>query len=48
MIELGEYAGVVMGSYAASLLLLAAIVALTFWRSRKVKAALEEAEARRG
>jgi heme exporter protein D len=44
--DLGKYAGPVLGSYAASILLLLALVALTVWKGRRVKRALHEAEAR--
>ena len=48
MPELGKYAGAVLGSYAASLLLLTAIVALTLWQARRAKRALREVERRAG
>lgn len=44
--DLGKYAEVVLGAYAVSLVLLIALVGLTFWRSAKVKAALSDIEAR--
>jgi heme exporter protein D len=48
MPELGKYAVAVLGSYAASAVLIAAVVALTFWQRAKVKRALDEVEARQG
>ncbi|MEM7733714.1 MAG: heme exporter protein CcmD [Pseudomonadota bacterium] len=47
MPDLGKYADAVLGAYAVSLLLLAGIVALSLWRSRRVKAELEVLEERR-
>lgn len=44
--DLGKYADVVLGAYAVSLVLLVALVAVTFWRAAKVKAALRDIEAR--
>lgn len=46
MPDLGKYAGTVLGSYAVSIALLAAIIGLSLWRSARVKARLAEAEAR--
>lgn len=46
MPELGKYAGAVLGSWGASLALLAAIVALTVWQGARVRSALARAEAR--
>ena len=37
MPDLGKYAGAVLGSYAAALALILGLVALTLWRSAKVK-----------
>ena len=48
MPELGKYAGSVIGSYAASLALIAALVVLTVWQGRRTRAALREVEARQG
>ena len=48
MPDLGKYADVVLGSYAVSIAALAVLVALTLWRSRRVKAALRVIEARQG
>ncbi|MEM6587263.1 MAG: heme exporter protein CcmD [Pseudomonadota bacterium] len=47
MPDLGRYADAVLGAYAVSLLLIAGIVALSLWRSRRVKAELETLEERR-
>ncbi len=44
--DLGKYAVAVIGAYAATILVLAGIVALTWWRGAKVKRALREVEAR--
>ncbi|WP_370318174.1 heme exporter protein CcmD [Salipiger sp. IMCC34102] len=44
MPELGEYAVYVLTSYAATLVLLAAIVGLSVRRSRRVKRTLQEIE----
>ena len=46
MMELGKYAGAVIGSYAASVALIVALVALSIWKSARVKRALSEVEAR--
>lgn len=46
--DLGKYAGAVLSSYAASILLIAGLVALSLWRSAKVKHALKEIENRQG
>lgn len=48
MPDLGKYAVTVLGAYAASLVLLAAIVLLSLWQARQVKRRLDEAERRRG
>ncbi|WP_102110033.1 heme exporter protein CcmD [Kandeliimicrobium roseum] len=45
MPDLGKYAGTVLGAYAATLLLLAVLVLLTWARGRAVRRRLEEAEA---
>ena len=44
MPELGKYAGEVLSSYAASLVLLAVLVIFSLRASRKAKAALEALE----
>ncbi|MFC3180035.1 heme exporter protein CcmD [Cypionkella sinensis] len=46
MIDLGKYAGAVIGSYAASVALIVVLVALSIWKSARVKRALAEVEAR--
>ena len=46
MPELGKYAVTVLSSYGVTILLVAALVAQTIWRGRKVRRALEEREAR--
>ncbi|MCU0827345.1 MAG: heme exporter protein CcmD [Tabrizicola sp.] len=48
MPDLGKYAFAVIGSYAATALLLVALVALSFWQRARVKRALDEVEARQG
>jgi heme exporter protein D len=47
MVDLGKYADAVLSAYAVSIALIIALVVWTLWRSRKVKAALAEVEARR-
>ncbi|MFK7835460.1 MAG: heme exporter protein CcmD [Sulfitobacter sp.] len=44
MPELGKYAAEVLSAYAASAVLLAALIALTVRRGRAARAALEEIE----
>jgi heme exporter protein D len=46
MPELGKYAFAVLGSYAVTTLLVAALVGLSLWQSARVKRALAEVEAR--
>ena len=46
--DLGKYAFAVLSSYAASVLLLVAVVLLTIWQGRRVKRRLAEVEARAG
>jgi len=46
--DLGKYAVAVLGAYAASIVLIAALVALSLWRSAKVRRALREVEERQG
>lgn len=48
MPELGKYAGAVMWSYAASIALIVAVVALSLWQGRRVKRNLDEVETRQG
>ncbi|WP_082400662.1 heme exporter protein CcmD [Gemmobacter sp. LW-1] len=48
MPDLGKYAVPVLGSYAVAIALIAAIVALSIWRSRRMKRALDAVEARAG
>jgi heme exporter protein D len=45
--DLGKYAGAVLSAYAASIVLLVLLVAITVWQSRRTKAALEDVETRR-
>ena len=44
--DLGKYTTAVLGSYAVCLGLMLGLVALTLWRSKAMKRALAEAEAR--
>ncbi|MEX0318457.1 MAG: heme exporter protein CcmD [Ruegeria sp.] len=46
MPDLGKYADTVLSAYAASLLLLVALVAFSIWRGRKVRADMEKVEQR--
>jgi heme exporter protein D len=46
MPDLGKYAVEVLGSYAATMVLIAGLVALSFWQRARVKRALAEVEAR--
>ncbi|MFT4149708.1 MAG: heme exporter protein CcmD [Paracoccaceae bacterium] len=46
MPDLGKYAFTVGAAYAVTLVLIAALVALTLWRGRVVRRQLAEAEAR--
>jgi heme exporter protein D len=46
MPELGKYAFAVVGSYLATAILLALLVALSLWQSARVRRALAEVEAR--
>ena len=48
MPELGKYAFAVLGSYAATAVLIAALVGLTLWQSARMKRALADVEARQG
>ncbi|MBN8631604.1 MAG: heme exporter protein CcmD [Rhodobacterales bacterium] len=48
MPDLGKYAFAVVGSYAATALLIAGLVGLTLWQSARMKRALAEIEARQG
>ena len=43
---LGKYATAVVGSYAASIVLIAALIGLTVWQGWRVRRALREVEAR--
>jgi len=47
MPDLGKYAGPVLGAYAVGLLLLAIIIGVSLWKSRRMKRDLDAAEARR-
>jgi heme exporter protein D len=48
MPDLGKYAFAVLGSYVATAVLVAALVALSLWQSARMKRALAEVEARQG
>ncbi len=44
MPDLGQYAAAVLSAYGISLLLLAGLVAVSFWRARNIKVQLARAE----
>ncbi|WP_425466067.1 heme exporter protein CcmD [Ostreiculturibacter nitratireducens] len=46
MVELGKYAGTVLGAYGATVVLLVGLVAITLWRGKRVRRALEAQEKR--
>lgn len=46
MVDLGKYADTVLGAYGATVVLLLALVGLTWWRGRKVRRALDAQERR--
>ncbi|MHA3980170.1 heme exporter protein CcmD [Halovulum sp. GXIMD14794] len=48
MPDLGDYAGAVLGAYAASGVLIGGLVVLSVLRARRVRAALRRAEAKEG
>jgi heme exporter protein D len=48
MPDFGKYAVAVLGSYGATILLLAALVGFSLWRSARMRRALQEVEARQG
>ncbi|MBK6466929.1 MAG: heme exporter protein CcmD [Rhodobacter sp.] len=48
MPDLGKYAFAVLASYGATVVLLAALVALSFWQRARAKRLLDEVEARAG
>ncbi|MGV8986291.1 MAG: heme exporter protein CcmD [Cypionkella sp.] len=48
MPDLGKYADTVLSAYAASIVLLVALVALTLWQGARMKRALEDVERREG
>ncbi len=47
-VTLGKYALPVLGSYAATIVLLGVLVAVTLWRGAQVRRALAAVEARAG
>lgn len=47
MPDLGKYASTVLSAYAISLILLAAIIGLSWWQSRRAMTRLTAAEDRR-
>ena len=47
MIDLGKYAGTVLSAYAVTLILLAAIIAITYRSHKRAKARLNAIEARK-
>jgi heme exporter protein D len=48
MPDLGKYAVAVLGSYGATILLLAVLVGVSLWRGARMRRALREVEARQG
>jgi len=46
--DLGKYADAVLSAYAVSIVLLVAIVAMSLWRGRRVRAEMRAAEKRAG
>ena len=46
MPDLGKYTDTVLSAYAASILLLAALVALSLWRGRRLRREMQEMEER--
>lgn len=48
MPDLGDYAGAVLGAYAASGILIALLVVVSVLQARRVRAALRRAEAKEG
>ena len=48
MPDLGKYAFAVLGSYAATAVLIVGLVGLTLWQSARMKRALAEVEVRQG
>ncbi len=47
MLDLGKYAGAVIGSWAATIAIVAALIALSWVQSTRAKRKLDAAEARR-
>ncbi|HOZ33676.1 MAG TPA: heme exporter protein CcmD [Tabrizicola sp.] len=48
MPDLGKFAGAVLGSYAATAVLIALLLGVSLWQAARVKRALTEVEARQG
>ena len=46
MPDLGKYGDTVLSAYAASILLLAALVALSLWRGRRLRREMQDMEQR--
>jgi heme exporter protein D len=46
--DLGKYAAWVLGSYGASVVLIALLVAASLWRAARVRQSLREVEERQG
>lgn len=44
--DLGKYAGTVLSAYAASIVLLTALVLVSLWQAARMKRALADVEAR--
>ncbi|MEO0401372.1 MAG: heme exporter protein CcmD [Pseudomonadota bacterium] len=48
MPDLGKYADAVLSAYAVSITLLVAVVAVSLWRGRKVRAEMQQVEDKAG
>lgn len=48
MPDLGKYAGTVLSAYAAGVVLILALVAVSLWQARRMKRRLDAVEARIG
>ena len=44
IVDLGKYAGTVLSAYAVTLILIAALIALSLWQGKRVKRALDAQE----
>ena len=48
MVELGKYAGTVLGAYGVTLVLLAGLICVSLWRGAKMRERLKAQEKRMG